>query len=125
VSRLPARVERRVARFVEQLLLGEAASLKALRPLLAAVEERIGAAEAHQRALQGELDEAMALARFGPATTVGRALALHPGAAAVLAARGLDRCEGCPVRHDERLDELARGHDIPLEQLLPELNALL
>jgi hypothetical protein len=121
---LSSRVERRVREIVEQMVLSEAASLGGARASLEALSRRLEQLEAREVGLRTELDQGLALVRFTPATTVGRALALHPGVAALLAERGLDRCEGCPVRHDETLAELARGHDIPLVQLLSTLEAL-
>jgi hypothetical protein len=121
---LPPRVERRVRRVVEEILLSEAASLGRSRAALDELGRQIGQLEARSNDLRAALDQGLSLVRFTAGTTVGRALGLHPGVAALLAEHGLDRCDGCPVRHDETLAELARGHDIPLEQLLSTLDAL-
>ncbi len=119
------RARRRVRAVVEQELLGRAATLAGLRETLQAARERLEGLEARWQPLHEGLESTSALVRFTPRTTVARALALHPGVAAVLTEHRLDRCERCPVRHDETLAELGRGHDIPLEQLLSHLDALL
>ncbi len=124
-QRLPQRVLDRLRCAVEQQVLGQAGSLAAFRGSIPAVQTRLEGLEARWPALREGLDQALALARFTPRTTVERALSLHPAVAAVLAEHQLDRCERCPVRHDETLEEVARGHDIPLAQLLSRLDALI
>jgi hybrid cluster-associated redox disulfide protein len=122
---LRAGLRRRVRRLVELQLLGEAATLAGLGEPLRDLERRMEKLEARLDGLHRALAQARAMGRLTPDTTVGRALRIHPGVAAVLAEHGLDRCEGCPVRHDETLAELARGHDLPLGQLLSRLEGLL
>lgn len=124
-GRLPQRLSSRVRRATEQMLLSQTASLGSASTSRVRLEATLDQAEARWLPLRDLLDQALALVRFTPRTTVGRALTLHPGVATVLAEHQLDRCEGCPVRHDESLEEVARGHDIPLDQLLSRLDALL
>ncbi len=120
-----SRLGRFLARAVEQQLLSQQAALGDTRGRLDGLATRLDTLEGRWSPLREQLDAALAGVTFTPRTTVGRALSLHPGVTALLAEHGLDRCEGCPVRHDESLEELATGHDIPLEQLLSRLDALL
>ncbi len=124
-GRLPPRLDAWLRRTVEQQLLSSAASMGGTRSELERATARMAALDEAYAPLEDALAQSMARVRFTPRTTVARALALHPGAVDVLAAHQLDRCSDCPVRHDETLDEVARGHDIPLEQLLSSLDALL
>lgn len=125
MSGLHPRLQRKLEQWVGTQLLGEAASLGSARQDLADLRERLDALEARMPALRSGLDQALTGLRFAPGTTVAQALDLHPGVAAVLAQHGLDRCDDCPVRHDETLEEVAGGHDIALEQLLSSLTTLL
>jgi len=120
--RLPERLHRRLAREVEFYLLTQAGSLTTARAHGAALERGLVAAEAALGDLGTALAAAWTHARVGPTTTVGRALVRDPGAADILARHGLATCGDCPVRHDETLEELARGHQIPLDPLLLALN---
>ncbi len=122
---LHPRMQRKLEQWVTTQLLGDAASLRPIRAPLTALDGRIRALEARTIALREGLDQALEGVRFTPLTTVGQALDRHPRVAAVLADHGLDRCGHCPVRHDETLEEVARGHEIALEQLLSSLVACL
>ena len=122
---LPARIERKLAELVEVQLLAHTARLGPTRRGVDELTATMSAIEGRLPTLRASLDAALARMRFGPNTTVGQALDLHSGVNAVLASFQLDRCERCPVRHDETLEELARGHEIPLEQLLSRLEGLL
>jgi len=120
----PPRLQRWLARTVEQQVLSSVANLGDTRADMATADALITQLEARWTPLRQALDAALAPVRFTPRTTVAQALALHPGVVDLLAEYQLDRCERCPVRHDESLEELARGHDIPLDQLLSRLDAL-
>ena len=124
IERWPPRLQRWIARTVEQQVLSSVASLSVARADIAAADTLIGQLETRWTALRQALDAALAPVRFTPRTTVAQALALHPGVVDLLATYQLDRCERCPVRHDESLEELARGHDISLDQLLSRLDGL-
>ncbi len=121
---MTARLQRWLSRTVEAQVLSSAASMGGARAGLADAEASIAGLEERWPPLRQALDEALAPVRFTPRTTVAQALALHPGVVRVLADHQLDRCERCPVRHDESLEELARGHDIPLDRLLSLPHAL-
>lgn len=62
---------------------------------------------------------------FHPDMTVHAAWRRHPGVARVFARYGLPDCLSCSVGVDESLAEAAEGYDLPPEQLLAELQALL
>jgi hybrid cluster-associated redox disulfide protein len=61
---------------------------------------------------------------FQPDTVVAAALEMHPKARWVFAAYHLSGCTGCGRSVDETLAEVATGYQIPLDQLLGDLNAL-
>jgi len=62
---------------------------------------------------------------FSGTTTVHQAWARHPSVRGVFARYHLTACPDCPVGEDETLEEAARGYQIPLRELLGQLNALL
>ncbi len=121
---LPPRLRRALIRRVQRALLSQAGTVAPLRADADALSLRIDELEAGVTELQAPLERAATRATFSPGTTVARALALHPEACTVLAGFQLDRCDSCPVRHDETLEEVARGHAIPLESLLSQLRVL-
>jgi hypothetical protein len=70
---LPPRVERRVRRVVEEILLSEAASLGRSRAALDELGRQIGQLEARSNDLRAALDQGLSLVRFTAGTTVDRA----------------------------------------------------
>ena len=62
---------------------------------------------------------------FAPETIVAEALEMHPKARWVFAAYHLGGCNACERAPNETLQELADGYQIPLDQFLEDLNALL
>jgi hypothetical protein len=57
--------------------------------------------------------------------TVDEAWRRHPGARGVFAARHLPNCDGCAVRFDETLTEVADAYAFDLGALLDDLNRLI
>ena len=112
-------------RRVQQQLLSQVGTIADITADARALEQRIDELEAVTVGLEQQIEEAVEGVRFTPRTTVARALALHSGTRGVLAEYQLDKCDSCPVRHDETLEEVATGHAIPLESLLSRLQALL
>jgi len=68
---------------------------------------------------------ARAHAPFEPTWTVEQAWQRHPGVQAVFASFGLPACDGCSVRFDETLSEVADAYALPLPELMVRLRALL
>jgi hybrid cluster-associated redox disulfide protein len=66
----------------------------------------------------------MRRAMFQPDTVVAAALEMHPKARWVFAAYHLSGCSGCDRRIDETLEQVAEGYQIPLAELLKDLNSL-
>lgn len=98
---------------------GEAeAFAKSTRGLSAAV----GGASSSLKALEDAIE---ARRPFSGTTTVHQAWARHPSVRGVFAGYHLTACPDCPVGADETLEEAARGYQIPLTELLSQLNALL
>lgn len=88
-----------------------------------AVETRIRSLVERIEALRADLD---LLGRpFAPDMTVDQAWRRHPRAREVFSRHHLPACDGCAVRFDETLAEVAEAYDIDLAELLAELNALL
>ena len=55
---------------------------------------------------------------------VHEAWAKHPGVREIFAAHHLPHCDSCAVGADERLEEVAFGYALNLDELLSALNAL-
>jgi hybrid cluster-associated redox disulfide protein len=53
--------------------------------------------------------------------TIAEALKLKPAAAAVLMGKGM-HCLGCVIAQGETIAQAAEVHNLPLEELLAELN---
>lgn len=53
--------------------------------------------------------------------TIAEALKLKPSAAAVLMSKGM-HCLGCVIAQGETVAQAAEVHNIPLEELVDELN---
>ncbi len=68
---------------------------------------------------------ARAHAPFEPSWTVDQTWQRHPGVRAVFASFGLPSCDGCSVRFDETLTEVAEAYALPLPELMDRLRALL
>ncbi len=84
---------------------------------------RLSALEARSERLGRALDR-----RDGPFSldmTVDEAWRRHPGARAAFAARHLPDCDGCAVRFDETLSEVADAYGFDAAALLDGLNRLL
>lgn len=84
---------------------------------------RITAVEARAERVNRALER-----RHGPFTldmTVDEAWRRHPGARAAFAARHLPDCDGCAVRFDETLAEVADAYGFDPAALLHDLNRLL
>ena len=62
---------------------------------------------------------------FESRTIDADALAMHPKARWVFAARHLGGCNACNLAHEETLEQVAEGYRIPLENLLRDLNSLI
>ncbi len=62
---------------------------------------------------------------FQPDTIVADALAMHPKTRWVFAAYHLGGCNSCERSPTETLRDVADGYQIPLDNLLRDLNALL
>ncbi len=118
-----AEASRRALARRRELWQSTRSELADLESLLAPLEGR--AAEVDAR-LAGVADElALMDAPFTPELTVDQAWRRHPGTRVVFAGHGLPGCDGCSVRFDETLAEVAQTYALPLEGLLDELNALL
>jgi len=63
--------------------------------------------------------------KFEANMTVSDALALHPSARWVFAAYHIEGCAGCESAIGETLGEVASGYQLPLENLLRDLNSLI
>jgi hybrid cluster-associated redox disulfide protein len=61
--------------------------------------------------------------RFTANMLIRDVLTGHPGASAVFERHGL-RCANCIASGSERLSDIAGMHDVPLDRLVAELNAL-
>ncbi len=61
--------------------------------------------------------------RFTPDTPIKDVLLSSPRAAAILEARGL-HCASCLAAELETLDSVAAMHDVPVAEILAELNEL-
>ncbi len=119
------RLRARLARMAEQILLDRGASLGSVPPQAEALKARFEGLGDKAQALQAALQSARPLYALTPDTTVAIAWRLHPAVSRVFAGHHLARCTSCPVRHDETLAEVARGHGIDLDGLLAELQAAL
>lgn len=62
---------------------------------------------------------------FAPQTIVADALQMHPHARWVFAAYHIGGCNGCSNASQETLEEVAKGYELSLDDLLRDLNALL
>ena len=62
---------------------------------------------------------------FVPQMTVEQALALHPSARWVFAAYHIGGCSQCAMSEAETLEEVAAGYQLPLDNLIRDLNSLL
>ena len=116
----------RIERFVEDRLHTAVLAMDdvaAARRKAAHVDARLSALE--DRLEQIRRDQDGQSGPFRPDMTVAQAWRRHPQTRLVFARRHLPDCDGCAVRHDEVLWEVAESYGFAIEPFLEELNALL
>jgi len=59
--------------------------------------------------------------KITPEMTIAEAIKLKPTVAAVLMSKGM-HCLGCVIAQGETISQAAEVHDIPLDELIKELN---
>jgi hypothetical protein len=120
-ERLTRRLVRGALRALERALTAEVTATAAVAEAtrgLAAATARLG------DALTALEIAAEASRPFTADTTVHRAWARHPGVKAIFTRYHLPACDACAVGADETLGEAALGYQIPLNDLLDQLNTL-
>lgn len=122
-ARIARALRAQVHAAVREALAPHQAAALALREALPALRGEIGGLGQGVSGLRGYL--ARRRAPFAGDMTVHEAWARHRGVRRVFARYHLPACEACAVGLDETLAEAAFGHQIELEELLLELNALL
>ena len=98
-------------------------ALEAAKRSVAQADARLAALDGRTQRLARALDR-----RDGPFTldmSVDEAWRRHPGARAAFAARHLPDCDGCAVRFDETLAEVADAYGFDPAALIDALNRLL
>jgi len=121
-AHLDRHVRATLARRAEQLTTTRA-DLEALRADVASHEAPLLERIAVLRAAAEELTRAHA--PFETDWTVEQTWRRHPGVREVFASFGLPACDGCSVRFDETLSEVADAYALPLPELMARLRALL
>lgn len=101
-----------------------------IAPLRAAAQGLVVEQHQHRQALADLRErirdaESFETGDFHGEMTVHAAWRRHPGVAKVFASRGLPDCPSCAVGVDETLAEAADGYQIPRDELIAELQALL